>query len=399
MIRRAWWWVGGGAILLALLGLATYLLRDTVVETPPLSAQPASVIQRSRTQPEVHFAESVPQAAMSLEAGAITNAADVYRQAFALFDALSAADKETVANWQSNVTAAVAAELCEKIRPIGDLMQAATQVTNCDWGLVKPLRPNTPFVHLAKARALARLGVWRAQYCQAGGGAAEDIAAVLRLGQQVDDCMLIGSLVDVAIENLALSCVASNLSAYVGNDWFLDLLGESFAGESASRAIQMEADFAEQVARDIAAKSPEQITEYLTAHELTGPVDWTVFQAEMKTLVAIQRELAGVLATGDAEQFEDWLRRYNSLNFTTPLTRELMAGYDKYFQKIQTAVVNHAMVTAALAVVTHGVVALQRYPDPSTEQPFTYQKIHGGFELQSAYNVNDKPLKIFFPIP
>ena len=83
-----------------------------------------------------------------------TNAATVYRQAFAIFDALSKEQQYMVTDWRTNLDPSVAAELCEKIQPICDLVHQAAAATNCDWGL-GPIKYTSLLPHLNP------VGTWR----------------------------------------------------------------------------------------------------------------------------------------------------------------------------------------------------------------------------------------------
>ena len=52
----------------------------------------------------------------------------------------------------------------------------------------------------------------------------------------------------------------------------------------------------------------------------------------------------------------------------------------------------HAMLRAAIAVVSVGPAALSNFPDPFGNGPFQYRKTKGGFELASALVYKDHPV-------
>src|SRR5262249_46497581 len=114
-----------------------------------------------------------------------------------------------------NVDASVAAELCGKIQPITDLMHQAGAVTNCDWGL-GPMTFETLVPHLPKSRAIARTAIWSAAHCRSNDvlGVTEDVLSALRLGKQISQNALIGTLVDMSVQELTASFVATNLDLF-----------------------------------------------------------------------------------------------------------------------------------------------------------------------------------------
>ena len=60
------------------------------------------------------------------------------------------------------------------------------------------------------------------------------------------------------------------------------------------------------------------------------------------------------------------------------------------------AAVNRAMMVAGLAVAQDGADALQSHIDPSGGKAFVYMETPDGFEPQSSFEVNGKPMKMQF---
>jgi hypothetical protein len=81
---------------------------------------------------------------------------------------------------------------------------------------------------------------------------------------------------------------------------------------------------------------------------------------------------------------------------TDPLVGYLVTGLWKAVDKTQAMTVRSAMAAAGLAVMQDGPGALQSHPDPSTGRPFAYIQTANGFELQSSFQVAEKPLKLSF---
>lgn len=395
MNRRVWLWIAGA--LAVLLILAVWALRQPTEDRPTTpTVKPVHHKIRARSfelPPEDSTTSNEFTGTDSLSS---TNAADLYRRAFAMFDGFTTSEKEILKDWQTNVDAAVTGELCEKVLPLRDLVRTASLMTNCDWGLERPLRFEATIPHLAPARNLARATVWSAAHCRDGAEATQDIMAVIRLGRQVDSCALLGSLVDIAIENTALSCVASNLTRFTGKE-LLDLLSDTTAEELPSRALLMEAEFAEAVAAKLATMSPQQASDWVKEMAPITPISPDQPVAEAKAVAAANRELAGVLATGSFEQYQEWLQRHTAQTQSNTFAAALMPAYESYLKKVQVAVIKRTMVAAALAGLGGQSDANMRFPDPVTGAPFNYAIVPGGFELQSQYRVNDNLVRMFFP--
>jgi hypothetical protein len=132
----------GVCVLLVSLLLGWLILREPPVPSGdgPLAAATAP--------PHVHHVairlapeDNASREAMTNQVAELpaTNAATIYRQAFALSDALSPEQKNLMKDWRTNVESSVETELCEKLQPICDLMHQATAVTNGDWRLEQPI--------------------------------------------------------------------------------------------------------------------------------------------------------------------------------------------------------------------------------------------------------------------
>src|SRR4051812_15057156 len=110
----------------------------------------------------------------------ITNAALRYWMAFAVMhdppaDQATAELLDRVAAGTSPWDEAKFGKLLDDNREALGIMQRATTLTSCDWGLEYDLGPKTPIAHLAKARALSRLNAVAAARLTAGGQIAEAV--------------------------------------------------------------------------------------------------------------------------------------------------------------------------------------------------------------------------------
>ena len=92
---------------------------------------------------------------------------------------------------------------------------------------------------------------------------------------------------------------------------------------------------------------------------------------------------------------EIWRTHSTELTASNPLAK-VNEAYDLFVNKAQRAAVSRVMVMAGLAVAQEGPDALALHPDPASGEPFQYTKADDGFELQSSFEVNGKPMTMRF---
>jgi hypothetical protein len=231
--------------------------RQTVNLPPPVQpvpVTPSSEAMMTRlTKPPV----SEPVAPVTIAPPA--NAADLYREAFKQLAALSDEEKKLLADWKTDVDAS---ELCAKLKPIIALANEAAEVTNCDWG-IKNIGWNTLLPHLAPAKQLSRALIWNAAHCRADdqAGIGDDLAATLRVGQSISSQFLMGHLVNIAVEKIAMDYLTVNVGKLSGEE--LERLAESLGSnqhdEALHRGLQSEVDTWNQQAKQFATMSLEKI--------------------------------------------------------------------------------------------------------------------------------------------
>jgi hypothetical protein len=379
----------GIVVLSLIIILAWFAFRQ---EPPPPNEQPmrAEVVKpiARAFEPANDLTSETPTNQPS--ASAITNAADLYRQAFALYAALTNDEKNILRDWQTNVDAAVEVALCEKIRPICDLMHQASAVTNCDWGV--DLTTDTLLPYLGPARNIARAAIWSAAHCRTNDvtAATDDAMAVLKLGQQVSRGAMLGCLVDMALQRLAAAYVSQNLGSFQGAD--AQRLAAAFNDPTyqgaLSRAMEQEAEIDEQQAAKQAATA--------AANGYSTNLDQIGIFAAYKQSIDSERQLAKALTSSSQEDFEAWQQSETELKSSSPLTKLMLSIDENFLDHVQAAEVNRSLVVAGLAVAQGGTDALQSNPDPSSGQPFVYAETPDGFELRSTYQVNGKPMTMQF---
>jgi hypothetical protein len=403
--------VGIGIIaLLAILGWLA--LREPSAPTNEQPAEAVSAMSRERhvtpPLPPVDEPQSEGPASPDLET-VETNAATIYRQAFALYDALSKEQKEIVSNWRTNVDASVEAELCKKIQPICDRMHQAAAVSNCDWGVEQPMTSATRLPYLNSCRNVARAAVWSVAHCRSGdpSAAVDDLVATSRLGRNVSSPpILISHLVDLAIQGIVIASVSEHAGVLAGpsdtrlaqlfNDANYDVRLARVFGQEADM-LSRRADRLVTMPREEAMRELEPITSFADKSSELQSMEPAQAIAYIRQAVELQREYAEALELPEAE-YREWLEWLKAAEKTNPFVESLVSVLGSVVDRTQRATISAAMVGAGLAVMRDGPDALQLHPDPATGQPFVYTRTADGFELQSnsSYQIMDKPLKLSF---
>ncbi|MGD0059230.1 MAG: hypothetical protein ABSD58_07405 [Verrucomicrobiia bacterium] len=381
-------------------------------ERSPLDQQPVKV---ETVKPVVPVLEPVENPANKRTAGqtdgsASTNAAAIYRQAFDLFDQFSKDQEFILGDWRTNVDASVEAELCDRLRPICDLMHQAAAVTNCDWG-IEPITVGTRLPHLQASRNIARAALWNAVHCRSNdmAGATDDTLAVLRLGHNISHSGLLGCLTDHGLQGLAAACVADNVGLLGGADvqQLAAALNDPAYGEAASQAMYQDADRLDRYATELstmrAAQAEKEFSDSAQIMAQFGEgypthLDQAAIVSAYKQNADSERELAEALATSSEAAYENWQQHATELETSDPLAKSMMETAESFVQRARYAEVDRALVVAGMAVAQGGVDTLPSNPDPSSSQPFVYTQTANGFQLQSTYQVNGKPMTMQFKL-
>ena len=397
--------IAGIGVLALLVVLSWLALRATPTEQPAKAVSASSRERHHVTPlyPPVDEPRSEEAASPDLET-VETNAARIYRQAFALYEALSEEQKGIVRNWRTNVDASVEAELCEKIQPICNLMYLAAVLTNCDWGIEQPVTFKTPLRYLSQSRSIARAAVWSATHCRASdpAGAVDDVVATSHLGQNLS-AGLIGHLVNLAIQGLVIDAVTGQASTLAkAREARLDqLFTDARSEEGLYRAIKQEAGKLSASANQLAATPRAELMRELKelAHENSGleSIDPDQAIGQIGQAADLAKQHAQMLGASDAE-YREWLASVQAARKTNPLAELFLSPLDQVTELTRAFMVRSAMAAAGLAVICDGTGALQSHVDPATGQPFVYTETADGFDLQSnsSCQINGKPLKLSF---
>ena len=191
-------------------------------------------------------------AAVGRAADAPPNAADIYRQAFAVLPKLTDAEQKLMRGQPSDADPAA---LSSKLVPALELYRQAARMENCDWGFdLQKTGPETLLPHISPLINLARAATWEAERVKATDPAAfvawhED--ALRSAAHAGEGAFLISGLVEASIRQRSLAALSTNLAALSPD--LLAKLGER-----------------------LAALTPPQDFQKIMQGEKAGYIDWFI---------------------------------------------------------------------------------------------------------------------------
>ncbi|MEM7394825.1 MAG: hypothetical protein AAF492_21030, partial [Verrucomicrobiota bacterium] len=93
---------------------------------------------------------------------------------------------------------------------------------------------------------------------------------------------------------------------------------------------------------------------------------------------------------------EAWQENFDSLN---PLSQILIPSIRKAWAAQAKMTIRRDMLQTGLGVLRQGPELLERRKDPISEARYIYRKTATGFELESTFESNDKPVVMRFGGP
>jgi len=383
----------------------------------------------------------VPAGASGQPSATNINPALLYYQAFLVAPDLSQADSDYLwtKEWQGQ-------ELPERFGKLVAgydnefrlVRQAARATVPCDWGIDMSAGPATLLPHLARTKAVLLAAKFRALWALQHGrqaDAREDLVAAFVLGRHVArDGTLIAVLVQQAMESIDCRTVAELFGQFSPEN--LQQLLDGFDAAPARRTVAEcvpteKACFLDWILRQIEesqqANPGDDPRVMKGVHELfAGVLDAPAEQEEPLPANSWERiaQAAGGTSAGvvrlihDLEPFEQQLAvvlalphgeyegRMDQLmaearRSPNPLLSLLFPSWEKVRPRELMALMNLAMVRAAVEYKLHGQAGLQSVTDPWGQGPFEFQRfvfqgVDRGFELKSACRVNGWPEVLIF---
>jgi hypothetical protein len=404
--------LAGLAVVLAVVLLLLFGARR--VETPSFTSQRFTVSSPT-SEPRAGTAGSLEAKTTSAEptpaerAPNQENAADLYKNAFVLIDALSDDEKAALRDHRrapAELQTDKAAALFAKIQPILELLRRArAEGLTCDWGLTFE-RTDAPMPHLQPVMNLAQLTRWAAAYefpsdPQAALG---DLAAGLEVAHSVADHVMIGFLVSTASDRSALEVIRDNYSAFSADvaEQALALVASADSASQWSAALLHEADG---MHGSLALFDDPKAYAQLRAAWIEGaladaPALQAMSAAEMKAHFGSLEQIArGYAERWGQPGFDSWWSAVQTDAAGKPLVSEALKAFDTAAQSVIYTGVQRAMAATALSILTSGPDALASVRDPATGGQFVYVPLENGFELRSSFAYKGQPAKMQFTWP
>lgn len=350
------------------------------------------------------------------------NAALTYWRAFAMIPKTTKAENKLVAPTGSGlVPDGKSKKLVVKWQTALRLLHDGATMPNCDWGVNWAKEgPGALLPHLAKARALARAACFRARYRWALGEteeAVEDLRAAIILARHVGPDtgnVLIGVLVKIAIERMALNVVTERLTAMAPET--LALVAERLANlpehGSLRDVILTEKEWSVSWLKRFVREKAEQdeFADFTSTlddlgipkqkqDELRATTGGTA-DALLRLLDEAEGfydELAKLVAL-PIDEFDDRFAAFNRKveSARNAVVQSMLPGIGRVRYTHARAQIEWVMLKAAIAVRQSGTDALDRFKDPCGNGRFGYEELDGGFRLRSKLMHDAKPVTLTF---
>jgi antitoxin (DNA-binding transcriptional repressor) of toxin-antitoxin stability system len=329
------------------------------------------------------------------------NAANLYADAFALYDRLSDEERALLKKPVGEVDAEQAAQLFEKLQAIEALLRAAAAADYCDWGTGE-ITFETTLPYLGQAQGLAVAARWAAQYRfpTDPAGAIDNLAAANRLGHHLCDT-LIGGLVAGSIESLTHDAVRRQMGSLdpAATQRTLEFVASSTLEADLDRVFKGEASGVTSYGEKLARMDPLERGRELT--QIASGLQFSPAQIDddLAFLRRIYSEAPGALRSPESEFQRWWSGAKSEVSTSRPLARLAMPSLEVVQRQVQTLRVQRTLLAAAADVLQNGPSQLGRHRDPATGGALFYVPTADGFELRSTYLRNGKPVTMSFTTP
>lgn len=402
-------WLAGGLLVLA---AATWVCATAVFQNDARvnSARAASASAKEPSVPAESPALATRAKFPTLPHSESENAADLLKDAYVLFNALTAEEKEMLKHPDADLNNAAAAALFQKIQPILDLMRQASDAPYCDWAM-GPWNFHTRIPQVLLALKLAQLARWSAQYRfdEEPENAVADLAAGMQTGRRVGDAAMIGFLVDAAAQRIAWDGIARNTDALTPKaiEQVNGLLRTPALLDDLPRAMETERSGLRNVIEMLldpktreAAMADFVAANAVWAAEMPMPATWQSAVADLRWQEQMESEFIQKAPLSERE-FSAWRASMSDGAKADSFSESTLSSAVGLRTKALGDQISRAMLSAGLNVMTNGPAALDAVRDPVTREPFIYAPLpNGGFELRSKFDTgNKRPLALTFPAP
>ena len=346
------------------------------------------------------------------------DAANLYADAFVLFNQLNDAEKAMIRKPSDEVDAEQAAKLFEKLQAIMALLRAAAKADYCDWGTGE-ITFETGLPHVTKANDLAQLALWAAGYRFSNdpAGAIDDLALRAKLGHHLSDT-LVGALLAASIErgaNGLLQQYAGSMDATTLHA-ATSFIGGSTLDADLTRAFRGEISGVESYGAKLASADPLERGRMMRTLNAgaSGTSDWLEPVKEIATglfaspqriaeevsfIRGVHEEAPDAMRLPETEFQSWWASVESAVQDVHPLAKLTLPSLSGVQASIQRLRVERTLLTAAADVLQNGPARIGLYRDPATGGALIHVPTPSGFELRSPYVAKGKPVTMSFTRP
>ena len=324
-------------------------------------------------------------------------------------------DWALVSKWGTPEADERASVIIASSRHLLDLVYEGARIQQCAWGMDE-IDFETLLPHLQLARHLGRLGCFRAHYRFADGyvdGAVADCVAVLALGRHIgQDPTLIGRLVSIAVQNMGIDILATNLDRLSRRQMteleieldrlqsihelplahYVESERQTAVDGMLSAIADRRGDHVRDLLADGASESVVQTIEKMTEAQLIDAIRTSVpfYEAAARAVELPAPELLGAVEEVDKQATESG----------NVVATAIFPAFRNVYLAILAGQGRFLMLRVAIAHRLEGDDGLARFNDPMTGEPFVLLELDGGFELRSEEIVRaDKPLTLRVGLP
>jgi hypothetical protein len=347
----------------------------------------------------------------------LENAALSYWQAFALMPEANEENDKIIRDWDTVELDKETLEVIKNGAPSMELLHRGASIQRCYWGSALEKGPAAMLPHLSKTRHLARLACLRARHRFEQGRPVQawaDLRDTLVLARHTgSEEVLISVLVQFAIEREAAEAVAPYLPEFEKKDlqtmvadikalpprgtisqgiggerkWMLGWLREEIAA-----ALKKEGDERTRFLLDLVGDNSSDAK--ARAEELMNkpPAELKEMLDEVDAYYDEMLQLLAQPSPGLGAALEKLEKRIE----TSPnaIARFMLPGVSSCMRAEQRAIVQMALLLAAVDVVGGGRAKLAGHADPAGDGPFQLRELPGGFELRSKLVHRDETVTL-----
>ena len=325
------------------------------------------------------------------------NAADLFKNAFVLFDALTPEEKNILSHPKEEVDVDKAEALFKKIQPILALLHRAAKADYCDWCL-GPMNFSQPTTHLAKAAKLGQVSLWAAgfQFPANPEAALDTLSDRIEIGHALAGNGMIGMLVETSMERGATQLIVQNASTITPalTAQFKAMLQSSILEEDVAQALESEVEGLNDQVNKWTGPATGKEDSVLDAQRTS--LQDPAFRQKLVESVQVQKEFVKMVQASDAE-FDRWMagiKTASTGNAFIEMSSSVLGGVRS---SLREAMIERTMLGAGLDIMQNGPAQAGTFMEPGSQTPFIYRQTTDGFELQSRSQFKGKPITLRFP--